>query len=137
MDQNISNPFHKLPSGTGSIELNTLFGHRMYKPDMPRMQTDTGIGVGTREAVLQIAFNGATHLCQLTPNLMMTTCLEGLSPAENNCPNDQSADNSESPSCCWAPPYRRHSFCFASRCAPGNAPVRLRALWVHSSTMAQ
>ena len=40
------------------------------------MQTDAAVWITARSAILQVALNGASHLCQLASYLMMATCMQ-------------------------------------------------------------
>lgn len=58
------------------LHFNHFFRYRMHKTDMPCMQANTSIRIGTGKAILQISLDRTSHLCQLASYLMMSPSLQ-------------------------------------------------------------
>ena len=48
----------------------------MREGDAARMQTDAAVRIGSFGAILQVALDGAAHVCQLATDLMMAARTE-------------------------------------------------------------
>ena len=62
--------------GVRSVDGDLLVTDGMFKGYVARVETDGAVGVGTRSAVFQVAFDGATHRGQLATDLVVTACVE-------------------------------------------------------------
>lgn len=60
----------------GCSNLYFFFGNGMDKRDSPRMQADTSVGIGSGSTVFEIAFDRASNLGQLNPDLMVSPGLQ-------------------------------------------------------------